>query len=198
MGTSELGAQCRQGAGARGQQPCDDEAVSHVQGGEVAALRVAVDLQAGGAAEIAEQLDPDAVRPCGAGLLGLAVAVGLAVLTSHVSQPPVGVPGEPVSAGEALAPAPATTVSRAAPDRSATRTTDAVTAPSRPPVAPPPRGSDDDDSDSSGSGTDGDEGSGGGAVAVAAATTERRRIAARIAPEAPTRSRARALLASNG
>ncbi|MFP5361312.1 MAG: hypothetical protein ACLGI5_01125 [Thermoleophilia bacterium] len=95
-----------------------------------------------------------------AGLLGLVVAVALAVLTSHVSQPPVGVPGEPVSAGKALAPARTATVSRARPDRSPTRTTSTGTVPSRP--AAPAQRSDDDDDDSSGSGSDEGDDSGEG------------------------------------
>lgn len=96
-----------------------------------------------------------------AGLLGLVVAVALAVLTSHVSQPPVGVPGEPVSAGKALAPARTATVSRARPDRSPTRTTATGTLPSRP-AAPAQRSDDDDDDDSSGSGSDEGDDSGEG------------------------------------
>ncbi len=78
-----------------------------------------------------------------AGLLGLVVAVALAVLTSSVSQPPVGAPGEPVSAGRQLAPARTTT---ARPARTATSTT-ATTA------SQAPRQSD-DESDGSGSGDD--------------------------------------------
>lgn len=39
-----------------------------------------------------------------AGLLGLVAAIALAVLTNRVSQPPVGLTGQPISAGEALAP----------------------------------------------------------------------------------------------
>lgn len=79
-----------------------------------------------------------------AGLLGLVIAVALAMLTSSVSQPPVGAPGEPVSAGRQLAPARTTT---ARPARTATSTT-ATTA------AQAPRRSDDDESDGSGSGDD--------------------------------------------
>ena len=98
-----------------------------------------------------------------AGLLGLAVAIALAVLTSHVSQPPVGVPGEPVSAGKQLAPA-RTGAARdgaaaAAPGRPVARTTTTAATP------PPPAGSeprDDDESDSSGSGSDDESGRGRG------------------------------------
>ena len=88
-----------------------------------------------------------------AALLGLAVAVGLAILTSHVSQPPVGVPGEPVSAGQQLAPA------RSA-DRDA-RTAGTVAAP---PVAavPEPADEDDDSSGTGSSGSGGDDDSGRG------------------------------------
>jgi hypothetical protein len=88
-----------------------------------------------------------------AGLVGLAVAVALALLTSHVSQPSVGLPGEPVSAGRQLAPA-----------RTATTTASAAAEPEQPTAArtttsaqPPARSDDDDAGDSSG-----DDGSGRG------------------------------------
>lgn len=90
-----------------------------------------------------------------AGLLGLAVAVGLALLMSRVSQPPVGVPGEPVSAGQQLAPA--RTAARAQqPARTPVRTTT--------PAAAPPAADDDDDAetDSSGPGSGDDDDSGRG------------------------------------
>ena len=79
-----------------------------------------------------------------AGLLGLVVAIALALLTSHVSQPPVGVPGEPVSAGRQLAPPRAATATRPARARPATtppatRTTTTTT-------------TDDDEGDEDGSG----------------------------------------------
>ena len=99
-----------------------------------------------------------------AGLLGLVVAVGLAILTSHVSQPPVGVPGEPVSAGRQLAPARA---AAGAADR-ATRPSarPATTAVPPPATAAPARRDDAEDDDASsgsgsGSGSD-DDGSGRG------------------------------------
>lgn len=44
-----------------------------------------------------------------AGLLGLLLAAALASATSRVTRPDVGLAGEPVSAGEALAPAATTT-----------------------------------------------------------------------------------------
>lgn len=43
-----------------------------------------------------------------AGLLGLVFAASLAMATSRVTKPDVGLAGEPVSAGQALAPPPAT------------------------------------------------------------------------------------------
>lgn len=45
-----------------------------------------------------------------AGLMGLLLAAALASATNRVTQPDVGLAGEPVSAGEALAPPPQTTV----------------------------------------------------------------------------------------
>jgi len=96
-----------------------------------------------------------------AGLLGLAVAVALAVLTSHVSQPPVGVPGEPVSAGQQLAPARTAPAARPAPARTPPAAATATTAAPPPPVVQAPRGSDDGAGDSSGSGS-GDDRSGRG------------------------------------
>ncbi len=62
-----------------------------------------------------------------AGLLGLIIAVALAVLTSYVAQPPAGLTSEPISAGRQLAPA---------------RTTSTATPP---PGAPPRRARDDHD-----------------------------------------------------
>ncbi|MEA2148725.1 MAG: hypothetical protein QOD69_555 [Solirubrobacteraceae bacterium] len=52
-----------------------------------------------------------------AGLLGLLLAAALAGATSRVTRPDVGLAGEPVSAGQALAPPPATTVTVAVPAR---------------------------------------------------------------------------------
>ncbi|HWC26454.1 MAG TPA: hypothetical protein VG474_07720 [Solirubrobacteraceae bacterium] len=97
-----------------------------------------------------------------AGLLGLLVAVGLAVLTNHVARPPVGLSGEPVSAGEQLAP-PRTARTATTPARRRGATTPARTAPTAPPppVAPAVPGRDDDDrDDNSGSGSDDGSGSG--------------------------------------
>jgi hypothetical protein len=98
-----------------------------------------------------------------AGLLGLAVAVALAVLTSHVSQPRVGLSGEPVSAGRQLAPARTPTSSgapaRELPARPAT-STPTTAAPPPPAAEAPPRSDDDAANDSSGSGSD-DDSSGG-------------------------------------
>lgn len=100
-----------------------------------------------------------------AGLLGLGVAVALALLTSRVAQPPVGLSGEPVSAGRALAPARTATTApaRAQPRRPAVPTSTQAAPP--PPAAQAPPRDDDDDSggfgDSSGSGS-GDEASGRG------------------------------------
>jgi hypothetical protein len=98
-----------------------------------------------------------------AGLLGLGVAVALALLTSRVAQPPVGLSGEPVSAGRALAPARTATTAPAGaqPRRPAVRTSTQAAPP--PATQAPPR--DDDDrggsGDSSGSGS-GHDGSGQG------------------------------------
>jgi hypothetical protein len=91
-----------------------------------------------------------------AGLLGLAVAVALAVLTSHVSQPSVRTPIEPVSAGQQLAPARTGTAARPAAARNPTTTSTRTT--TTPPAARAPRERVDDDggADSSGSGSDGD------------------------------------------
>lgn len=95
-----------------------------------------------------------------AGLLGLAVAIALAVLTGYVSQPPVGVPGEPVSAGQQLAPARTTSAAaRARPARPAARTTPTATTPAA--AAQPSESEDDDSADSSGPGS-GDDDSGRG------------------------------------
>jgi len=96
-----------------------------------------------------------------AGLLGLVVAVGLALLTSHVSQPAVGVPGAPVSAGEALAPPRTTTTHSATP----ARTTKAKTSTTRTSATQTPVQStgDADGSDDAGSGSgSGDDSSGKG------------------------------------
>ncbi len=93
-----------------------------------------------------------------AGLLGLVVAVALAMLTSSVSQPPVGAPGEPVSAGRQLAPARTTTPTTVRPARPAGTATSTTPAP---PAAQTPPQDDDDASDSSGSGF-GDDSSGRG------------------------------------
>jgi len=107
-----------------------------------------------------------------AGLLGLIVAVALAVLTSYVARPPAGLTSQPVSAGRQLAPARDT--STAAPSAGARSPAERAT--TTPPPAPPaaaeaPRAGDEDavrgDSsssrdDRSGSGSDSDDDSGRG------------------------------------
>jgi hypothetical protein len=107
-----------------------------------------------------------------AGLLGLIIAVALAVLTSYVARPPAGLTSEPVSAGRQLAPARDTSAGTpsAGARRPAERTT--TTPASAPPPAPPaaaeaPRAGDDDavsgePSSSADAGADSDDASGRG------------------------------------
>ena len=106
-----------------------------------------------------------------AGLLGLIVAVALAILTSYVARPPAALTSAPVSAGRQLAPArdTSTATPSARARRPAKRAT--TTQASTPPPAPP-AGDDDpvsgapsssfDDSSGSGSGSDDDSGRGRG------------------------------------
>lgn len=74
-----------------------------------------------------------------AGLAGLVAAAALGLAASRLTEPPVGLSGEPVSAGEALAPGrtTATTPRRAVttPARRRTRPTRTTTTPA---VAPAP------------------------------------------------------------
>ena len=109
-----------------------------------------------------------------AGLLGLIVAVALAVLTSYVARPPAGLTSEPVSAGRQLAPArgtsPATPSAGARGPAARATTTPASPPPPAPPAAAEaPRAGDDDavsggpSADAgSGSGSDSDDASGRG------------------------------------
>lgn len=111
-----------------------------------------------------------------AGLLGLLVAVALAVLTNYVARPPAGLTSEPVSAGRQLAPArdtSAATPSAGArrPAARATTTPASAPRPATPAADDDPDAADDDavsrepssspDADSS-SGSGSDDGSGRG------------------------------------
>jgi hypothetical protein len=72
----------------------------------------------------------------GLGALGLLVAAALGVATSRLTEAPVGLAAEPVSAGQALAPAPAPTeAATAKPTPKRTRTP----RPKRTPTAAPTR-----------------------------------------------------------
>jgi hypothetical protein len=90
------------------------------------------------------------------GLVGLLLAGALALVTSGLTQPPVGLADEPVSAGEALAPREASRTAPAAPAAPA-RTT-ATTPPARTTTAPAPATTTDDH----GGGTDDSGGHGRG------------------------------------
>jgi hypothetical protein len=95
-------------------------------------------------------------------LAGLAVAVALSVAASNLSTQPIGLSGEPLRAGDRLAPASVTRTSRPAkkakpkPKRAKTPTT---TAPAPTTTSNSGSGSGDNDSDDHGSGRhrDGDD-----------------------------------------
>jgi hypothetical protein len=93
----------------------------------------------------------------GMGVLSLLLAAALGLATSKLTEAPVGLSAEPVSAGEALAPRPAAT---RAPERTATPEPGATSTPE------PPEHSDESDSSGSGSGesdeSESDDGSGKG------------------------------------
>lgn len=85
-------------------------------------------------------------------LLGLALAVGLTVATSSLTNQAVGLSDEPLTAGEQLAvPTPTPRAAEQPPQRTPTPT---------PSPSPAPTVDDDRGGDSSGSGSDDDSGSG--------------------------------------
>lgn len=95
-----------------------------------------------------------------AGLLGLALAVGVTMAASHLTDEDIGLDSEPLTAGRELAPAEARTATTAARERTrTTRTTPARTTSTTPTTTAPrttPATTVDDDSSGRGRGRGGD------------------------------------------